>query len=254
MDAILQFFSELWATILVICNDIYTSVSLWGIDLWNDVYNTWIADNRWEWIIEGLQNTLFISFFAILLGVVLGIIVALANLSNSKFFKAIANVYVDIIRGTPVLTQILIINSIVFASVNIDKILVAIIAFGINSGAYVSEIIRAGILSVDRGQDEASRSIGLTKGQTMRYIILPQAVKNILPALGNEFIVLIKETSIAGYIGATDLQKASSIATSRTYDALIPLISIAIIYYIIVKLLSTGLKLIEKKMRSADQR
>lgn len=218
-----------------------------------------IESKRYLFLISGLKTTLIVAFFAVLLGVVLGLLTAIVKvvaMTNKKIrpLEIIANAYVTIIRGTPMMVQLLIIYFVVFASVDISKILVAVIAFGINSGAYVSEIIRAGILAVDKGQDEAGRSLGLSSAQSYRYIVLPQALKNILPALGNEFISLLKETAVVGYIGLQDLTMGGDIIRSRTYDAFIPLITVAIIYLAIVMVLSYGLKRLERRLRRSDRR
>ncbi len=233
-------------------------MSFWQ-NLYDGFYTNVVASNRWLLLLKGLGITLEISLFAVIIGVVLGIVLALAKISKSKniiiaFFRWLSNAFIDVIRGTPSFVQLLIINFVVFASVDIDKTIVASIAFGLNSAAYIAEIIRAGIQSINKGQTEAGRSLGLSEGLTMRYIILPQAIKNILPALGNEFIVLVKETSVAGYIGAYELTKASQIITSRTYNSFWPLLSIAVIYFVVVKLLSAALTAFEKKLGKADAR
>ncbi|MFQ9800533.1 MAG: amino acid ABC transporter permease [Clostridia bacterium] len=171
-----------------------------------------IVEDRYMLIVRGLGTTILISLMAILLGCIIGFIMAFFRLSKIKLLNWIAGIYIDVIRGTPTVVQLLIIYYVIFAPFkNMPKVVIAAISFGINSGAYVAEIVRGGILSVDRGQMEAGRSLGLTSAQTMRLIIIPQAIKNILPALGNEFIVLIKETAIAGYIALQDLTKASDI-------------------------------------------
>jgi His/Glu/Gln/Arg/opine family amino acid ABC transporter permease subunit len=216
-----------------------------------------INENRYMFIINGLFTTIEITFFAIVLGILIGFIVALGKLSsfkiwNVKIFNIIASAYVDIIRGTPAVVQLLIIYYIIFGSVDVSKVLIAVIAFGINSGAYVAEIVRAGILAVDKGQMEAGRSLGLSYAATMRYIILPQAIKNILPALGNEFIVLLKETAIAGYIAIEDLTKGGDIIRSRTFDPYMPLLTVALIYLIITGALSKILNSLERRMRQGD--
>ena len=203
---------------------------------------------------SGLGNTLTIWFFAVLLGLAIGTLIAFMKLSRFKPFQWISNVYIDIIRGTPTMVQILIIYNIIFMSVNISRMLVAVIAFGINSGAYVAEIIRGGILSVNKGQMEAGRSLGLNHAQTMFHIIMPQAVKNILPALGNEAIVLAKETSVIGYIANVDLTAAALKVQSRTYSFVMPLIAIAVIYYVVIKIMTILLNLLEKRLRKADNR
>lgn len=215
---------------------------------------TFIVEDRWKMFASGLGNTLTIWFFAVLLGLAIGTLIAFMKLSRFKPFQWISNVYIDIIRGTPTMVQILIIYNIIFMSVNISRMLVAVIAFGINSGAYVAEIIRGGILSVNKGQMEAGRSLGLNHAQTMFHIIMPQAVKNILPALGNEAIVLVKETSVIGYIANVDLTAAALKVQSRTYSFVMPLIAIAVIYYVVIKIMTILLNLLEKRLRKADNR
>lgn len=228
-------------------------------DFLDRLSTNFITQNRYMYLLDGLKITIIVALIAVVIGIVLGLLTAVVKVlaeSNKKFkpLAVIANIYVTVIRGTPVMVQLLIIYFVVFASVDISKVLVASIAFGLNSGAYVSEIIRAGILAVDKGQNEAGRSLGLSTGQTYRYIILPQALKNILPALGNEFISLLKETAVVGYIGLQDLTMGADIIRSRTYDAFVPLITAAIIYLAIVMLLSYGLKRLEWRLRRSDKR
>ena len=211
-----------------------------------------IVEDRYMLIVRGLGTTILISLMAILLGCIIGFIMAFFRLSKIKLLNWIAGIYIDVIRGTPTVVQLLIIYYVIFAPFkNMPKVVIAAISFGINSGAYVAEIVRGGILSVDRGQMEAGRSLGLTSAQTMRLIIIPQAIKNILPALGNEFIVLIQETAIAGYIALQDLTKASDIIRSITWSSM-PLFATAIIYFILVKLLSKGLQVFEKRLRKSE--
>ena len=217
-----------------------------------------IEADRWKLYITGLGITLEVALFAGILGILIGTVMALMKLSTTEDGKPsilsyIATVYIDIIRGTPSVLQLLIMWFIVMASSN-NGILVASLSFGINSGAYVSEIVRGGILAVDKGQMEAGRSLGLSKAQTMRYIILPQAVKNIIPPLGNEFITLIKETAIVGYVSLTDLTRVANQIASRTYDAFMPLIGAAVIYFVIIKLLTILLGKLERRMRKSDNR
>ena len=211
-----------------------------------------IVEDRYMLIVRGLGTTILISLMAILLGCIIGFIMAFFRLSKIKLLNWIAGIYIDVIRGTPTVVQLLIIYYVIFAPFkNMPKVVIAAISFGINSGAYVAEIVRGAILSVDRGQMEAGRSLGLTSAQSMRLIIIPQAIKNILPALGNEFIVLIKETAIAGYIALQDLTKASDIIRSITWSSM-PLFATAIIYFILVKLLSKGLQVFEKRLRKSE--
>ena len=175
-------------------------------------YQNFIEKDRWQYLLTGLENTLLITIFAVLIGVAIGFLVAIIRASHDKngslkILNFICRVYLTVIRGTPTMIQLMITYYIIFASVNVSKIFVAVCAFGINSGAYVAEIVRSGIMSIDQGQFEAGRSLGFNYVQTMRLIILPQAFKNVLPALGNEMIVLLKETSISGYVGTMDLTK-----------------------------------------------
>ncbi|MCL2088042.1 MAG: amino acid ABC transporter permease [Oscillospiraceae bacterium] len=222
------------------------------------LYQIWlnlIRHDRWQLILQGLGVALQIAFFSIIIGLILGFFTALMRTSKFKALRTVAMTYVTVIRGIPMLVQLMILYfAILGPYTNLPKILIAIIAFGINSGAYTSEIFRAGILSVDYGQTEAGRSLGFSTAQTMRLIILPQAVKNALPSLGNEFILLLKETSIAGFIGVQDLTKAGDIIRSRTFSAFTPLITVAIIYLILVMTLTWLLSKLERRLRKGDTR
>ena len=212
-----------------------------------------ITDNRWLLLINGLAVTLKITFFAVILGFILGFGVAVVrniydNTKKLKFLNFLCNIYLTVIRGTPVVVQLLIIYFVIFSSVRIDKSFAAILAFGINSGAYQAEIFRSGINSVPKGQMEAGRSLGFSYPQTMITIIMPQAIKNILPTLANEFIVLMKETSVAGYIALDDLTKAGDVIRSRTYSAMMPFLAVALLYLIMVMLFSYLVKLLERRL------
>ena len=216
-----------------------------------------IEDNRWKYIVDGLKTTLIVTIFAVLIGVLLGFLIAIVRTTHDKTGKlkilnAICKVYLTVIRGTPVVVQLMIIYFIIFGSVDISKVLVAIIAFGINSGAYVAEIFRSGIMSIDNGQFEAGRSLGFNYAQTMMYIIMPQAFKNVLPTLCNEFISLLKETSVSGYIALQDLTKGGDIIRSRTYDAFMPLIAVALIYLAMVMIFTKLVSLLERRLRNSD--
>lgn len=220
-------------------------------------YLNFIKDDRWMYIVDGLKVTLLVTFFAVLIGIVLGFLVAAVRSTYDKTGKLkilniLCQIYLTVIRGTPVVVQLLIIYFVIFGSVNIEKVPVAIMAFGLNSGAYVAEIFRSGIMSIDGGQFEAGRSLGFNYVQTMRYIIMPQAFKNVLPALGNEFIVLLKETSVAGYIALQDLTKAGDIIRSRTYDAFMPLIAVALIYLAMVLIFTKLVNMLERRLRNSD--
>lgn len=214
--------------------------------------NSLIVDNRYKYIISGLGNTIVMALFAVTIGLIFGLIIALIrnNYENNKrlpLLNTLCKGYVAIIRGTPVLLQLMIIYYVIFASVNINVVLVGIIAFGLNSAAYVSEIIRAGLDSIDKGQMDGGRALGFNYHETMRYIILPQALKNVMPALCNEFITLLKETSVAGYIGIIELTKAGDIIASRTYNYFFPLILTALIYLILTLGLSKIVTRFEKR-------
>ncbi|MBQ2054348.1 MAG: amino acid ABC transporter permease [Eubacterium sp.] len=213
-----------------------------------------IRDDRYMLLLSGILVTIQVALLAAVLGLLIGFLIALCNLSKNKVLNVIGKVYTDVIRGTPSVTQLMIIYFVVFANIDWPKWIIAAIAFSINSGAYVSEIIRAGILSIDKGQTEAGRSLGLSKWQTMKEIIVPQAVKNIFPAMCNEFITLIKETAIVGYVGLMDIQKAGDFIKSATYEAFMPLLATAIIYFTLIKILTLLLGLAEKRLRKSDKR
>ena len=216
-----------------------------------------IEEDRYMYLVEGLGTTFTITIFAALIGIVLGFLVAIIRSTADKTGKlkildAICKAYLTIIRGTPAMIQLLIMFYVVFVLSN-NKVFVAVMTFGINSGAYVAEIVRSGIMSVDNGQMEAGRSLGFNYTQTMWYVIMPQAFKNVLPALVNEFIVLLKETSICGYIGLMDLTRGGDIIRSRTYEAFFPLIAVAIIYLVIVMLLTAFVNRLERRLRASER-
>lgn len=220
-------------------------------------YDNFIKDDRWEYIWDGLGVTLQVTFFAVILGIAIGFLIAIIRSTydktgKMKLLSIVCNVYLTVIRGTPVVVQLMIIYFVIFGSVDISKVFVAIMAFGINSGAYVAEIFRSGIMSIDNGQFEAGRSLGFNYAQTMRYIIMPQAFKNVLPALGNEFIVLLKETSVSGYIALQDLTKGGDIIRSRTYDAFMPLLAVALIYLVMVMIFTRLVNVLERRLRNSD--
>ena len=226
-------------------------------ELKSSFISNFIDDNRWRYITDGLKITLLVTVFAVLIGVVLGFLIAIVRTTHDKTGKlkilnAICKVYLTVIRGTPVVVQLMIIYFIIFGSVDISKVVVAIVAFGINSGAYVAEIFRSGIMSIDNGQFEAGRSLGFNYAQTMMYIVMPQAIKNVLPTLCNEFISLLKETSVSGYIALQDLTKGGDIIRSRTYDAFMPLIAVALIYLAMVMIFTKLVSLLERRLRNSD--
>lgn len=218
-----------------------------------NIYNSFIYQDRYKYYLTGLGNTIIMAFFACLIGVILGLILSLVIDYNEKTGKlyllsTFARMYIGIIRGTPALLQLMILYYIIFKSVNINIVVVGIISFGLNSGAYVSQIIRSGLISIPKGQEEASTMLGFNYFQTMKYVILPQALRNVLPALGNEFITLLKETSVAGYIGILELTKASDIVASSTYDYFFPLLIVAIIYLILTLGLTKLLNFFERRL------
>lgn len=238
---------------------------MWLSSMIGDFRFVFLDSNRYMLVLEGLFVTLEITFFAVLIGIALGILVASVRSTYDKneealkkqkglgFYalyiaNAVCKIYLTVIRGTPTVVQLLIAYFIIFASSTSD-VQVAILAFGINSGAYVAEIIRAGIMSVDNGQFEAGRSLGFTYAQTMWYVIIPQMIKNVLPALCNEFIVLIKETSIAGYIGIMDLTKAGDLIRGRTFSAFLPLLGVAAIYLVLILMLTYMVEKLERRLR-----
>lgn len=218
---------------------------------------TFIVDDRYMYFLKGLQNTIITALAATLMGIIIGVIVAIIKVLHKKTGKLkllnlIFELYTTIIRGTPVVLQLLISYNLIFVFSN-NAVLIGIFAFGINSGAYVSEIIRAGIMAVDDGQTEAGRSLGLSQIQTMRLIVLPQAFKNVLPALGNEFIALLKETSVIGYLGVMDLTKAAESVISRTANVYFPYLTIALIYLIMVHGLSKLFNMLERRFAQSDR-
>lgn len=230
----------------------------WMDSLSKKINTAFIEKDRWRLYLKGLGITMEVAFFAALIGILIGTLLAFMKISTNKrgkptIFAYIANIYIDVIRGTPSVLQLLIMWFIVMSSCK-NGILVASLTFGINSGAYVAEIVRAGILAVDKGQTEAGRSLGLTQTQTMRYIVIPQAFKNVLPPLGNEFIVLIKETAIVGYVGLNDLSRVANQISSATYEAFMPLIGSAIVYFVIIKILTILLSKLERRLRKSDNR
>ena len=217
------------------------------------LYDNFIVDDRYKSLLSGLGVTLLITLFAEIIGLTLGLFIAFIRYTHDKLHivhigNFISQLYLLIIRGTPSVIQLLIIYYVIFASANINKVVIATLAFGINSAAYVAEIIRSGWNSIDNGQYEAGRSMGFNYFDTMRLFILPQAFKNIVPTLGNEFIVLLKETAISGYIGIFDLTRAGDYIRSRTYEALLPLVSVALIYLIIVMIMSFVVSYIERRL------
>ncbi len=238
-------------------------------DFAHEFERNFIVGERWRWLLDGLKNTLTITFFALIIGVVVGILVAAVRSTYDKnraeykrrggigYFimsalNAVCNLYLTVFRGTPVVVQLMIFYFVILAS-STNGVLIASLAFGINSGAYVAEIFRGGILSIDGGQFEAGRSLGFNYAQTMWHIILPQAFKNVLPTLCNEFIVLLKETSVAGYVGVIDLTKAGDQIRGRTFSAFLPLLAVAAIYLVMVIVLTQLVKILERRLRKSER-
>ena len=220
---------------------------------------TFVTDDRWQYLVRGLGNTLIITVCAALIGIVLGFIVAMIRSTHDKTGKLkignfICRIYLTVIRGTPMVVQLMIMYFVIFATLNSKyKIIVAILSFGINSGAYVAEIVRSGIMSIDNGQFEAGSSLGLSYRKTMFFIILPQAFKNVLPALGNEFITLLKETAVVGYIGMADLTYAGNTVGGITYEYLYPLLAVAAIYLILVMIFTWLVGRLERRLRTSER-
>lgn len=223
------------------------------MNILEQIYQCLIDKGRWQLILEGLGATLTIAAGAIVIGTVIGAVMALCRISDNKLLRGISLVYITVIRGIPMVTQLMIFAYIIFAPVRMDRVLVAVIAFGINSGAYMTEIMRGGIQGVDPGQMEAGRSLGLSKWQTMFKIILPQAVKNILPTYTNEFIVLIKETSVAGYVAINDLTKVADAIRNATFNAWVPLLTAAAIYLLLTIGLTKLFSLLERRLARSDR-
>jgi len=242
-------------------------MSEWFEEIKRQFILSFISDNRWRYLWNGLGVTLRITFFALLIGLVIGVIVAIVRATHDKIIKsmrrnlgrfalklinAICKIYLTVIRGTPVVVQLFIFYLVILLNVK-DAVLIGIIAFGVNSGAYIAEIFRSGIMSVDNGQFEAGRSLGFNFVQSMRYIIIPQAFKNVLPTLANEFIVLLKETAVIGYIACQDLTKAGNIILGRTYNAAMPLAAVALIYLILVIFFTWLVEKLERRLRSSER-
>ena len=239
----------------------------WFEELKADFVLNFVKANRWKFLLEGLGNTLLITVIALLIGVVLGVIIAAVRSTYDKtkeaarptfgrrifgFFNGFCKVYLTVLRGTPVVVQLMIIYFVIFVKSN-NGVMVAALAFGLNSAAYVAEIFRGGIMSIDNGQFEAGRSLGFNYFQTMRFVVIPQVIKNVLPSLANEFIVLLKETSVAGYVGVQDLTYGGNIIRSRTYSALMPLIAVALIYLVLVIFFTKLVSILERRLRESER-
>lgn len=243
-------------------NEFFEAIGTWFYDFFvRGFTKTFIDESRYKMYLEGIGNTLLITLFATIIGIIIGSLVAIVKVAYKndrkhnvilKILNTICEIYTTVIRGTPVVVQLLIMYNIIFRS-STQAVVIGFVSFGINSGAYVSEIIRAGINAVDIGQTEAGRSLGLSSSVTMAKIVLPQAIKNVLPAIGNEFISLLKETSIIGYLGVIDLTRAADRTISRTMDVYFPYISIALVYLALVGIFSFFVKKLERRLGKSDR-
>lgn len=246
---------------------IWNGICSWAADFKADFVLNFVEQNRWKFLTTGLANTLKITFLALVIGVALGVVVAIVRSSYDKTYKemrkgfgkillwvsnAVCNLYLTVIRGTPVVVQLMVMYYIIFATSR-NSLMVAVLSFGINSGAYVAEIVRSGIMSIDQGQFEAGRSLGFDYKATMWYIIIPQAFKNVLPALANEFIVLLKETSVAGYVTIRDLTMGGNIIRAATYSPFLPLVAVAIVYLVMVIVFTKLVGLLERRLRNSER-
>ena len=247
-------------------NLFFSKIAEWFIDLKEEFIFCFIDGDRWRWLVDGFFITLQITLYSVLLGIAIGVVIAIIRSTYDNngstirnpvgrailnALNAISKLYLTVIRGTPVVVQLMLMYYVILVSVD-SKVLVASLAFGINSGAYVAEIVRSGIMSIDKGQFEAGRSLGLSYTQTMIKVIIPQAFKNVLPTLANEFIVLLKETSVSGYVALEDITKAGDLIRSRTYSAFMPLIAVAIIYLVLVVFFTKLVSILERRLRNSD--
>ena len=220
----------------------------------SEFYRAFIRENRYQLFLAGMRTTITLAILALAIGTVVGLLITYFTMNKIKPLRWVANIYLDLIRGTPLMVQIMLWYFVFLGGMGLPRILVGGIAFGVNSGAYLSEIFRAGIMSIDKGQTEAGRSLGMSSFKTMWLIVFPQAIKNVLPAIANEYIVLIKETAIAFAIAIPDILRAANIVISRTFSPMMPLLGATVMYYVIIKTLSVIFKIIEKQMRKADAR
>lgn len=243
------------------------ALSEWWAQIVRDFYICFIEKDRWKYLTSGLKNTILITFFALMLGVVIGVVVSIIRSTYTKNYhemkpgfgkgclavlNRIGGIYLTVIRGTPVVVQLMIVYYCVFVSSN-NGVLIGSVSFGINSGAYVAEIFRSGIMSIDNGQFEAGRSLGFNYVQTLRYVVLPQAFKNVLPALANEFIVLLKETSVAGYVAVRDLTMGGDMIRGVTYQTFMPLMAVALIYLVMVMFFTSLVGVLERRLRTSER-
>ena len=227
--------------------------------MWEAFYDQFVTKGGYRNVLEGLRNTLIIAILGLVIGIVVGTIVASVQVGGkkSKILRAVSvigDVYTAIFRGTPIIVQLLIFHYIIFAGVALNGLVEAVIVFGLNSGAYVSEIMRGGILSVDIGQTEAGRTLGLSYGMTMLRIVFPQAIKNVIPTLGNELIALTKDTSVAGYVATMDLTRAFRLIATANYEFIIPYLMLAVTYLIIILIMTVIVRFVERRMRKSERR
>ncbi len=256
-----------WADIMAQYNDLLAakeSAPFW-LKMLHDFYQSFLESDRWLLYLKGLGRTLEITLVALIIGVILGILVAVVRTLHDqkragqrvnpvlRLINALCKLYTTVVRGTPMMVQLLIMYFVIFAGSR-NQMGLAMLAFGINSGAYVSEIIRGGIMSVDAGQMEAGRSLGLGYAPVMRFVVIPQAIKNILPALGNELITLLKETSIVTVIGLADITKVAMQIQAKTYQGMFPLVGVALVYLCLVMILSWLMGKLERRLRQSDRR
>lgn len=227
--------------------------------MWEAFYDQFVTKGGYRNVLEGLRNTLIIAVLGLVIGIILGTLVACAQVAGrrnkvAKVFARIGDVYTAVFRGTPIIVQLLIFHFIIFAGVNIDGLIEAVLVFGLNSGAYVSEIMRGGILSVDAGQMEAGRTLGLSYTTTMLKVVFPQAIKNVVPTLGNELIALTKDTSVAGYVATMDLTRAFRLIATANYEFIIPYLMLALVYLVIILIMTVIVRLIERRLRKSERR
>ena len=227
--------------------------------MWDIFYEQFVTKGGYKNVLLGLHNTLIIAIAGLAIGIIIGTIVAAVQIAGKRnkvayCFSWIGTIYTSLFRGTPIIVQLLIFHYIIFASVNIDSLLEAVIVFGLNSGAYVSEIMRGGIMSVDIGQTEAGRTLGLSYTTTMLRIVFPQAIKNVIPTLGNELIALTKDTSVASYVATMDLTNAFRLIASAKYEYIIPYLMLALFYLVIILLFTVLIRFVERRMRKSERR
>lgn len=227
--------------------------------MWDAFYDQFITKGGYKNVLEGLRNTLIIAILGLVIGIIIGTLVACVQVAGKRnkvvrAFAAVGDVYTAVFRGTPIIVQLLIFHFIIFAGADIDGLIEAVLVFGLNSGAYVSEIMRGGILSVDIGQTEAGRTLGLSYATTMLRVVFPQAIKNVVPTLGNELIALTKDTSVAGYVATMDLTRAFRLIATANYEFIIPYLMLALVYFVIILIMTIVVRFVERRMRKSERR